>query len=405
MRMPNGYGSVIKLGGKRRKPYAVRTSDIGEFVEIISTKEQPDKICKELKKLKFQWRPKTGTWSALSTGKTKEYAEYLQYEYGYDISVSFRQYYTFHAYFEKANEAYTYLAELNNGDVVKEQKRFVDSPTFAEMYEKWKSYKRGLKKQPTEGTWKNYEIAYAHLSPLHQKKFSAIRTSDIQEVLNQYNQKSSSTIGCMRTILRGMYHYGKMNKYVTEDMTEFLVYEWSEPEEEIHKAFTDDEIRILWDNVNKITNVDIVLIYIYTGMRPTELLEVLTENVHIDEKYFIGGMKTDYGKDRTIPIADKILPLIKNRYDKKNKYLINNTRGKHYTYSAYSQYFSALMDKFGFDHLPHDPRHTFASLMDSANANVVCTKLIMGHSMSGDITKSVYTHKTVEELLFEVNKI
>ena len=26
MRLPNGYGSVIKLKGKRRKPYAVRTS-------------------------------------------------------------------------------------------------------------------------------------------------------------------------------------------------------------------------------------------------------------------------------------------------------------------------------------------------------------------------------------------
>ena len=41
MRLPNGYGSVIKLKGKRRKPYAVRTSEISEFVEIDAPKEPP----------------------------------------------------------------------------------------------------------------------------------------------------------------------------------------------------------------------------------------------------------------------------------------------------------------------------------------------------------------------------
>ena len=56
-------------------------------------------------------------------------------------------------------------------------------------------------------------------------------------------------------------------------------------------------------------------------------------------------------------------------------------------------------------YLPHDGRHTFASLMDSAGANDVCIKLIMGHSMKNDTTKGTYTHKTLEELLTEVNKI
>ena len=30
MKLPNSYGSVIKLGGKRRKPYAVRISKLVE---------------------------------------------------------------------------------------------------------------------------------------------------------------------------------------------------------------------------------------------------------------------------------------------------------------------------------------------------------------------------------------
>ena len=49
-------------------------------------------------------------------------------------------------------------------------------------------------------------------------------------------------------------------------------------------------------------------------------------------------------------------------------------------------------------HLPHDGRHTFASLMDTAGANKLAIKKIMGHA-SQDITDSVYTHKTEDELL------
>ena len=77
-----------------------------------------------------------------------------------------------------------------------------------------------------------------------------------------------------------------------------------------------------------------------------------------------------------------------------------------YTYGTYMNgNFNTCMGKLKMKHLPHDGRHTFASLMDSAGANDVCIKLIMGHSMKNDTTKGTYTHKTLEELLTEVNKI
>ena len=120
----------------------------------------------------------------------------------------------------------------------------------------------------------------------------------------------------------------------------------------------------------------------------------------------IGGMKTEAGTDRTIPIADKILPLIKNRYDPNRRFLVNNKYGNHYTYGSYvSANFNTVMNRLGMQHLPHDGRHTFASLMDDAGANEVCIKLIMGHSMKNNVTKGVYTHKTTQQLIDEVNKI
>lgn len=56
------------------------------------------------------------------------------------------------------------------------------------------------------------------------------------------------------------------------------------------------------------------------------------------------------------------------------------------------------------EHLPHDCRHTFASMANTAGVNPTSVKLIMGHA-SQDLTERVYTHKAVEELISAVNMI
>lgn len=41
----------------------------------------------------------------------------------------------------------------------------------------------------------------------------------------------------------------------------------------MHKNFTEEEIELLWQNLNKIEHIDTILIMIYTSMRPTELIK------------------------------------------------------------------------------------------------------------------------------------
>ena len=62
------------------------------------------------------------------------------------------------------------------------------------------------------------------------------------------------------------------------------------------------------------------------------------------------------------------------------------------------------MQQFEMSHNPHDTRHTFASLADTAGLKKLCIKRIMGHE-SKDITDRVYTHKDIEELLQQINMI
>ena len=365
MKLPNGYGSVVKLPGNRRKPYAVKVS----FME-----ELPD-------------------------GTAKRKRKYLEY-------------------FSTKALALNYLAEYNQGQVVKEHLSYVDSPTFAEMYDKWVVYRKSLKSNPTENTWKNYNIAFRILSPIHHKKMINIRANELQEIITSKSSKSAATIGSMRVILKGMYGYAINNGYLDRDLTEHLVYEWTDPESPIHTSFSECELKLLWESLYIVNNVDILLIYIYTGLRPVELLDVRSEDVHLDEKYMTGGVKTEAGKNRIIPLHDSIIPLIEQRLKLNNEYLICNKFGKHYKRNVYvNSNWVTVMNNLKLNHAPHDCRYTFGYLADKAGMNEICKKIIMGHSVQnkkgtmfkiggkGDVTSNVYTEKTLQDLLVEVNKL
>ncbi|WP_347567754.1 tyrosine-type recombinase/integrase [Acidaminococcus fermentans] len=55
-------------------------------------------------------------------------------------------------------------------------------------------------------------------------------------------------------------------------------------------------------------------------------------------------------------------------------------------------------------HLPHDCRHTCATLLSNAGVELKIIQLILGHS-SKDITNRVYTHKTIGQFVEAINQI
>ncbi len=351
MRLPNGYGSVVKLGGKRRKPYAVR----------------------------------------ISNGRKKTDKGYIQT-------------YKYLEYFENQKKAYAYLADYNAGKTIPEHQSFSEMPTFTQVYEEWLDFKKVLKKAPSPSTIRNYDIAYRRFESLHQRKFSTIRTKDIQDIANTLKEKSDSTVTMAKTVTSQMFEYGIKHEYCEKNYAELVTWEYTNPEEEMHVPFSEDEIRRLWANKEE-PFVDIILMMIYTGMRASEFITIEKKNVYLEDKYLIGGMKTEAGINRTIPIHDAVLPFFKRLYNQGNKFLITSLKGKGLSYTNFlTNYWKPAAKRMNLDHIPHDTRHTFITLADRYCMNDLCIKLIAGHSVT-DITKGTYTHKTTEELLAEINKI
>lgn len=341
MRMPNGYGAVIKLSGKRRRPYQARItvgySDIG------------------------------------------------------------KQLYATLGYFAKREEALCCLEEYHSSPYdIKAEKT-----TFEDVY---KMCSEDHFKNVSDSAIERYSNAYRrYCKELHTMRFKDIRLRHLQGVIDNCGM-AHPTRAAIKTLFNLLFKYAIKNDIVEKNYAEFV--DIGQREGKIkRKIFSKDEIQKLFDNVDKLEFVDTILIMIYSGMRIGELLDIKTENVHLEERYMIGGLKTKAGKNRIIPINKKIEPFIRKYYNPNNEYLITNFKGKKMKYSNYRrEKFDNIMEKLKMDHRPHDARHTFASLMDSAGANNLCRKRIMGHA-SQDITDDVYTHKTIEELIENVDLI
>ncbi len=339
MRNSNGYGSIIKLGGKRRRPYAVRI---------------------------------TAGW----TDDGKQKFKYISY----------------HA---KKTDAVIALADFNKNPYDVDASKV----TFAELYEKWSSQEyRTL----SDSSAKGYRSAYKHCSTIYNKVFKEIKKTHLQGIIDEIESPSMAKMA--KFLFMKMYKFGLENDIVEKDYSKFVKL----PKETTPKKklpFTKDEINLLWENVDTIKYADFTLILLYTGMRIGELLDIKKENIHLDQRYMIGGKKTAAGKNRVIPIHNRIVPLIQMRMEQSdNEWLFINKRGGKLQYSPFMKYhWPNLMEDIKAQHTPHDTRHTFISEMDRLGVNTILTKRIVGHA-NENVTQH-YTHKTIEELVQAVNKL
>ena len=136
-------------------------------------------------------------------------------------------------------------------------------------------------------------------------------------------------------------------------------------------------------------------------MRIGEMLVVNRDHINFEEGYIIGGSKTEAGRDRIIPLHDKIIPLVKNQL-KDNKWLMQSNRGVAMSYSNISKLITQFFNKFNLNHKIHDTRKTAISLMHTTGIPMETIRVIVGHSGKG-VTEKVYLYKEPKELVEVIN--
>lgn len=349
MKLPNGFGNISKLPGKRRNPWRARKTVGWEIDE--------------------------------TTGKARQKYHTVGYYATQQLAIQALSEYNSNPY------------DLNN------------KITFSEIYDKWSAEKY---ETISLSNINGYKASYTVCANLYNMVFADIRKSHLQGVIDSCG-KNYPTLRKLKVLFNQMYRYALENDICQKDYSEFvnIVKHKEKGKEEKHKPFTDNEIQILWDNVNRNEYIETFLILIYSGVRISELLDLKKEDVHLGKRYFdVISSKTEAGI-RKVPISKKTLPFFEHWMQKDNsEYLLCTPDSKHFQYSNYKDsYWHSLMKEMQLKHLPHDTRHTTISLLARKDVNQTIIKRIVGHSGAMSLTEKVYTHFEIQQLIEAIDLI
>lgn len=324
------------------------------------------------------------------------------------------------SYFATYNDAYAALVEYNKNPYDLEP-----SITMQELYDKWlPEYEKTVK------STKSVTSAWAYCSGVYKMRVMDIRARHVKgcmeegvAVIRDKAQHPSATMkNQIKSLFNMMLDYALEYELVdrnysrTFNLTEETVKEIQSVKKE-HIAFTDEEMDLLWANISSKQGIDIMLIQCYSGWRPQELGLLELKDVDLENWTFRGGMKTDAGENRVVPIHSRIQDLVLRKYQEAealgSPYLLNwtdpNNRNKKnlkLTYARYQKAFERIRDelKLNPNHRPHDGRTHFVTMAKRYGVDEYAIKYMVGHKIS-DITEKVYTRREFAWLREEIEKI
>jgi site-specific recombinase, phage integrase family len=340
MKNENGSGSVYKLSGKRRKCWVARVT-----IGFVDGKQK---------------RKIIGTYETRKEAQTE------------------------------------LLGYLNNPTLY-------SGKTFKDVKDLWY---QGYSKNISNVTLKTLNAQLKKLDEFDDVKIKEIKLHTLQKFFDSM-EVSYGTKSYIKTLINMIFEFALKNEFIETNRVKFI--ELGKNEKVIErKIFTADEIKILFDNldsdnrfVKKMTYG--VLILIYTGLRVGEFINLKTKDVDLDKNViYITKSKTSSGI-RKIPISEKIIKLFKKNIEDTKEYFFFNKKGNKYLYYNFLTQFNKMLELLNLEkHTIHDTRHTFATLLNNANANSTSIIKLIGHS-DFKTTEEIYTHKDIEELRKAVN--
>lgn len=355
-RRPNGSGSVYRMPGNRAKPWRAMIT-IGRDIDGQLVRK------------------------SVGTYRTKAEAE---------LAVGLRA--------------------LNPGSVS-------DTLTLADVFARWKLTRAytDLSKQGKQ----SYDAAWHYFRQFHGTRFRDIRTPHWQNAIDLADElgRSRSTMTKIKTLAGILSAYAMSIDVVSKDYHATVRLPRKPKGRRVKPTFSQPEIDTLFSHVDE-PLVDTILILIYTGARIRELLQLRYDHVDLEQQLIIGGMKSEAGTDRIIPIHPKILPLIERRMGTAQTHLIEydreigNARSgtkrtirAPYRYEFYFDQYMATLKRLGIRPLtPHKARHTFFTRFYACCQDRKAIALIGGHSDPA-FTEREYVQPDIDRLRSAIEQL
>lgn len=339
MKLPNGYGSVYRLSGNRRRAWV----------------------------------------ACVTTGWTED-GKQQRYIIGY---------------FKTRAEALEALSDYRKNPIGE-----VRDKTLKTIYEEWSSrHYKDLDKSTING----YRAGWKRLQALQDYQIRLIKKNELQDIVEDMIDEglSRSSMEKFKTLAVLLWEDAMANDIVDRNYGSMI----DLPKARTAKkpTFTDIEI----NTIKKAADAgDIwagtIMILLYTGMRVGEMVKLTRFNLDLDNWVITGGIKTDAGKDRAMPVHPKIRDYVLWWVNNPGPRLIHR-EGKTISVDYYRKsIFYPTLERLEIKHrerdlTPHCTRHTFATLLNKAGAKTTAIQKLMGHT-DYSTTANTYTHPDFKEL-------
>lgn len=299
--------------------------------------------------------------------------------------------------------------------------------TLKQVYEEWQPL--GCKDKSSQLV-DSYRAAFNKLSDLYDIKFRELRTAQIQSVINALQKvrpklgkdgkqiikdgvpqtlqpMSYSALHDIKVLMGLLYKYAMQNDIVNKNYAEFLVL----PKKSfgVKDCFTELELKKIENAIDKVPFADCIYFMCYTGLRITEFLTLNKMSVHNKNGTcaLYGGIKTDAGKNKVVPVHHKIKSILDSWLKKDGDTIFCRPNGKAYSAKYFREKcFYPALKEIGITRklTPHATRRTFATLMSMANVREEDFIAMMGHSeYSVDIES--YIFQSAEKLQKSIEMI
>lgn len=337
MRRPNGCGTVTKMSGTRRKPYAVR----------VPARDRKGRVVQK----------------------------YLSY----------------HATQREALDA---LDRYRAGAAAPAPDAL--GVTLGEVYETWSARKFARAKPASVAS---YKASWGRVRRFQAMEIRKLGIDQWQSILDEDERQgaSRSTISNDTLLMRALSQFALQRDWIAKDYTQFLTIPAGAPKRE-KDAFTDAELNQLRQlAADGFPGADAALVLCYTGFRISELLALTCASYDPAARTLTGGMKTRAGTGRVVPVHPQIQPYIDRWLAAAGDRLYTHhgqpVRAAYYRTVLFAPVAAALGRPQA---TPHWCRHTLATRLHTAGADKLCTKRLLGHADT-DITDG-YTHTDLAAL-------
>lgn len=291
--------------------------------------------------------------------------------------------------FRTKKEAMEYIPNLR-------REKVREVPTLYQLHERYLASNKYEKLSASRK--EKYRIAWGRMKDLQFYKIDALTTFDLQDTVDCSTEKYYPARD-MKDLFSMLYQTAMPDNFVTQNLSEFIELPELNPKEQ--DSFTTAEVEKLWTHyASGSWWTGYILLMIYTGMMPGELLACRKSSINWDEKIIDGeGLKTEKRRKTPIVLADIMIPVLQDlctRTDNDKLIRIQKDR-------FYSVYYSEI-EKAGCRKLPpYTCRHTAATALVLKDVQPSIIQKVMRHAKFSTTEK--YIHVDLNPMLEAVNKL